>query len=223
MVILAYLYTIIMRELMRKRAFFLPVIFMALAAASCGVWNGLDSTSGSTPAPVQQPDIPPVAQTPPTPYPGRPSHGGNMPHGRYAKDTWNVYYQGRKVDGASASSFVDLGAGYGKDTWSVYYQGRKIDASSSSFVPLDDGYAKDTWCVYYQGRKIDASSSSFIPLGWGYAKDTWSVYYKGRKIKASLSSFVNLGRGYAKDAWNVYYNGEVVRDASPGSFNLPRR
>ncbi|MDL2230669.1 DKNYY domain-containing protein, partial [Alistipes sp. OttesenSCG-928-L06] len=31
----------------------------------------------------------------------------------YAKDNWNVFYGGRKVSGASASSFVDLGGGYG--------------------------------------------------------------------------------------------------------------
>ena len=44
-------------------------------------------------------------------------------HGAYSKDNWTVYYEGRKVKGASASSFTDLGGGYGKDDWTVFYRG----------------------------------------------------------------------------------------------------
>ena len=55
-------------------------------------------------------------------------------HGAYSKDNWTVYYEGRKVKGASASSFTDLGGGYGKDDWTVFYRGRKVEgASASSF------------------------------------------------------------------------------------------
>ncbi|MFQ7387519.1 MAG: DKNYY domain-containing protein [Alistipes sp.] len=39
-------------------------------------------------------------------------------------------FQGRKVGGASASSFENIGKGYGKDAWSVYYRGEKIDGAS---------------------------------------------------------------------------------------------
>ena len=45
--------------------------------------------------------------------------------GGYTKDSWSVYYRGRKVEGASASSFADLGGGYGKDNWKVFYEGRE--------------------------------------------------------------------------------------------------
>ena len=41
-----------------------------------------------------------------------------------------VFFQGRKVGGASASSFENIGKGYGKDAWSVYYRGEKIDGAS---------------------------------------------------------------------------------------------
>ena len=57
----------------------------------------------------------------------RPSRGRS-----YAKDAWNVYYRGWKVDGASASSFEDLGGGYGKDAWNVFYMGRKLEGVSPS-------------------------------------------------------------------------------------------
>ena len=62
-----------------------------------------------------------------------------------------------------------------------YFDGREIEgASASSFSILRDGYAKDTWNVYYCGVKMDgASSNSFKVLGYGYAKDTWNVYFDG--------------------------------------------
>lgn len=66
-------------------------------------------------------------------------------HGAYSKDNWTVYYEGRKVKGASASSFTDLGGGYGKDDWTVFYRGRKVEgASASSFESLGNGMGKDT-------------------------------------------------------------------------------
>ena len=51
--------------------------------------------------------------------------------GRYTKDSWSVYYRGRKVEGASVSSFADLGGGYGKDNWTVFYEGRKLEGASA--------------------------------------------------------------------------------------------
>ena len=113
-------------------------------------------------------------------------NNANTNNERYIKDTWNVYFRGQKVAGASASSFTDLGYGYGKDTWGVYYYGKKIDgATVSSFQILQPygGYAKDTWNVYFLENKVQgASSSSFQSLGNGYGKDTWYTYYQGKKI-----------------------------------------
>ena len=72
--------------------------------------------------------------------------------GRYTKDSWSVYYRGRKVEGASASSFADLGGGYGKDNWTVFYEGRKLEgASAMSFEYKGRGYGKDNWNTYFRG------------------------------------------------------------------------
>ena len=61
----------------------------------------------------------------------RPRRGG------YTKDSWRVYYRGREVKGASASSFEGLGGGYGKDNWKVYYRGRELSGTSpASFGKL---------------------------------------------------------------------------------------
>ncbi|ROS81185.1 hypothetical protein EEK90_13505 [Muribaculaceae bacterium Isolate-036 (Harlan)] len=124
-----------------------------------------------------------------------------------------VFFDGREIKGASASSFSILRDGYAKDTWSVYYCGAKMDgASSNSFKVLGFGYAKDTWNVYFDGKKINgASPESFKVLRDGYAKDTWNVYFDAVKIEgASPDSFKLLRGGYAKDTWNTYYFGRKI-------------
>ena len=44
----------------------------------------------------------------------------------YTKDSFRVFYKGKKIDGATASSFVVLDNGYAKDNFSTYYKGNKI-------------------------------------------------------------------------------------------------
>ena len=81
--------------------------------------------------------------------------------GGYTKDSWSVYYRGRKVEGASASSFADLGGGYGKDNWKVFYEGREVkDASASTFEYVGRGCAKDAWNSFFQGRKQSGITGS---------------------------------------------------------------
>ena len=85
--------------------------------------------------------------------------GPERRHRGYVKDDWSVWYRGRKVEGAVASSFSDLGGGYGKDAWTVFYGGRKMEgAAASSFAVLGGGYAKDAWRVYYRGEAIPGVS-----------------------------------------------------------------
>ena len=95
-----------------------------------------------------------------------------------------VFYLGKELIGANASSFKILKNGYAKDTWNVFYCGEKLTgASSNSFKVLKDGYAKDNWNVFYCGEKITgASSNSFKVLSDGYAKDNWNTYYLGQKV-----------------------------------------
>ena len=88
----------------------------------------------------------------------------------YVNDN-GVFFEGRRVEGASPSGFVALGDGYAKDVWAVYYFGNKINfASVESFQVSGYGYARDSWNVYYNGVKIDgASADSFRVLNDGYA------------------------------------------------------
>ena len=119
--------------------------------------------------------------------------------GRYTKDSWSVYYRGRKVEGASVSSFADLGGGYGKDNWTVYYRGWKVEgASASSFADLGGGYGKDNWTVFYEGRKLEgASAMSFEYKGRGYGKDNWNTYFRGEQLRPGQSPDGMLGGGYS--------------------------
>ena len=95
-----------------------------------------------------------------------------------------VFFEGRLVSDATASSFVDLGQGYAKDAFEVYYMGNKIEgATSKSFTVLKDGYAKDAFSAYYFGRKLEGSGINFQVLNNGYAKDNFYVWYRGQLVK----------------------------------------
>ena len=152
-------------------------------------------------------------------------HGGVHP-GRdrrpegYSKDSWTVYYRGLKVEGASASSFVDLGDGYGKDNWKVFYCGEEVKgASASSFESLGKGRGRDNWNTYLYGERQRANAKMTRTLGGGYSKDSWTVYYREREVEgAAAGSFVSLGGGYGKDAWTVFFQGRKVGGASASSF-----
>ena len=74
---------------------------------------------------------------------------------RYTVGKYEVFYDGRPVKDASASTFDVLGDGYAKDNWNVYYAGMIVkDAHPGSFKVLRDGYGKDAWGTFLHGRKI---------------------------------------------------------------------
>lgn len=103
--------------------------------------------------------------------------------------------------------------GYSKNSFDVFFRGKKIeDASANSFQVLSDGYAKDSFSAYYLGNKIENSTGgSFEALSWGYSKDSFNVYYHGCKIDGAMSGSFNVQQdGYAKDDFNVYYWGKKI-------------
>lgn len=110
---------------------------------------------------------------------------GNKHFKKYIISNSEVFYAGKRLLGASSSSFKDLGYGYGKDAFDVYFLGKKISgASASSFRLLKDGYCKDAFDVYYFGEKVKgASASSFKVDQDGYAHDAFSTFYFGKEIR----------------------------------------
>ena len=74
---------------------------------------------------------------------------------KYVVSRYDVMFDGRKVQGASANTFKDLHDGYAMDAFTVYYFGEKLNgAVSSSFRNLGAGYALDAFGVYYRGEKM---------------------------------------------------------------------
>lgn len=127
----------------------------------------------------------------PYPYPNDPVYPYPYPHEQaypyegYFKTSNSVLFNGRKIEGASPSSFVELGGGYAKDSFKVYFMGKPLTgASTLSMKYLGDGYASDAFSVYYLGRKVEGSTaSSFKLLGRGYAEDAFNTYYRGIKVR----------------------------------------
>lgn len=154
------------------------------------------------------------------PQPGNGYHIGDEFHGQYHPERLDymitrneVYFAGRRIAGASATTFKDLGEGYGKDAFDVYYYGEKIKgASASSFKVVGEGYSRDNFSAFFRGKEIKGSSgSTFKLIGQGYAKDAFDVYYYGEEIKgATPNSFKLDGNGYAHDAFHYYYYGKKV-------------
>jgi hypothetical protein len=86
-----------------------------------------------------------------------PSYTTYIPSQKYIKDTFNVYYNGRKVQDAVSNSFEDLGYGYGKDAFNVFYNGNTIPgAFALNFRLTGNGYATDSFNTYYYGRKLNS-------------------------------------------------------------------
>lgn len=104
-------------------------------------------------------DTAPGYHKPLRPGHGRPGDGVHHPDmecGDYHKTAFDVFYNGRKIEGAFASTFEILKNGYAKDAFHVYWKGEVVqDASSSTFKVLENGYAEDAFHTYYYGRRID--------------------------------------------------------------------
>ena len=91
----------------------------------------------------------------PDTYPSYPDEGYNPYYQEGYMVTSNaVLFNGKKISD-NPRSFRDLGWGYGKDNFEVYYMGRKIEgAMNSSFKVLKDGYAEDSFETYYRGKVV---------------------------------------------------------------------
>ena len=150
-------------------------------------------------------------------------HRGRHHRSPYFVSENKVYYDGREIEGASASSLSILRSGYAKDTWNVYYCGVKWmgrQATHSRYWAMAMRKTRGT-SILTVAKIEGASSDSFNILSDWYAKDTWNVYFDGKKINgASPDSFKVLRDGYAKDRWNVYFDSIKIEGASPDNFNV---
>lgn len=105
-------------------------------------------TIAATPIQAQHPQ-----ETHPTNASSHHHHRHEYP--RYYVGQIYVYFEGEKIEGASASTFTILSDGYAKDAWHVYFEGSKMsNVFSNSFRVLDNGYARDDWSLFLDGHKV---------------------------------------------------------------------
>ena len=153
----------------------------------------------------------------------------------YSFQQKGVFYGRQPVVGIDMSTFVDLGYGYAKDRYNVYFEGRILpfvdpltfrlripggiypdtypSYPDEGYNPYyQEGYMVTSNAVLFNGKKISDNPRSFRDLGWGYGKDNFEVYYMVSKIEGAMnSSFKVLKDGYAEDSFETYYRGKVVK------------
>lgn len=138
------------------------------------------------------------------------------------------------------SSFEILKKGYAKDKYNIFYNGVKLNNvyyNSFSILEIDHShskdrreeplsniygyYAKDKYQVFY-GEKIltGADPETIEMLSPKYVKDKRYAYIKGNIIEnADAISFTFVTGRFAKDKSHVYYLGKVISDY-PDSFQI---
>lgn len=146
----------------------------------------------------------------------------------YARDKNNVYYYGKKIDGADVLTFKviqesDDKEKATKDRNSVYWHGTKLkDADPVTFQLLKHGYKKDKNHVYYWRTLIkEADSDSFEILATLYSKDKNFVFYGEAIIKnADPQTFEHLNNLYSRDKNFVYSGASIIQNADKDTFQV---
>ncbi|MFZ6873469.1 DKNYY domain-containing protein [Undibacterium sp. Di27W] len=128
-------------------------------------------------------------------------------NGYFVKED-KVYYYGKPLNSALASTFKTIGGQYARyalDEKHVYFDGRLIEgADAGSFTGVSNPNAQ-------------AGEERFT-LFW---KDQAHVYLEGRILPgAKAAEFRHLGGRYGSDNQQVYYGWQVLQGGNPASFQL---
>ena len=153
----------------------------------------------------------------------------------YRKSHGQITFYGELIKGADQKSFIAINAQYAKDSNNVYYNGRILEeADPDTFEIVGSAgafgtYTKDKNYVWLGERKLeDADPSTFqFYKNSNYAKDINFVYHAGCKVKgADASSFEaitgnNIPHYYGKDKNYVYIGGKILEGVNPDTFVPP--
>ncbi len=89
----------------------------------------------------------------------------------YAKDKNNVYFYGRKLEGADSESFTII-------NFKLYFVDLKAYVEA-----MDSPYSKDKNNVYYKGNNVkEADTKSFTVIDFNFSKDKNNIYSYDKKI-----------------------------------------
>lgn len=140
----------------------------------------------------------------------------------YSKQGEDVFYKGKKISGAFASSFEDLGNNYGKDENFFYFCGKRmkqepkfIDFKTLEFPEAWEGYGKDSKALYYKSGNCKQPEILEVLMTntydeekkeniWGKG-DSYTLVYQWGKCKPSIYK-----KGEIKDytSWTQRYKNE---------------
>jgi DKNYY family protein len=143
----------------------------------------------------------------------------------YAKDRSKVYFDGRLLSGADATSFNVLErSGFAKDRNYGYVLDRPVSDDPGHFELIDGGLSKDSGAVYWtDGRVLSEDPAHFAIVSnndhYLYTKDSRTVQVNGNAIPgADPATFHVLNGAYAQDGRRIFYFTDPVVDADSASF-----
>jgi hypothetical protein len=143
----------------------------------------------------------------------------------YARDKSNVYFDGRPIPNADATSFELLDRpGFFKDRHHVYQLDRPISDDPAHFELLDGDLAKDSTAVYWSdGSVLSNDPTHFVILSnqdhYLFTKDGTTVHANGNPIAgADPATFRVLQGAYGRDDERVFYFSDQIADAAVESF-----
>lgn len=119
-------------------------------------------------------------------------------HYLFAKDSEEVFVNGRVIVGASPATFRVLEGAYSRDDATVFYFDAQINgAEAATFRPLEGPYAADDGRVYWMGKPIpDADPATFEVLNANFecAADRTHAYYRQTVIGGADPATFPSGR-----------------------------
>lgn len=119
-------------------------------------------------------------------------------HYLFAKDSEEVFVNGRVIVGASPATFRVLEGAYSRDDSTVFYFDAQIPgAEAATFGPLEGPYAADKRRAYWMGKPIpDADPATFEVLNANFecAADRTRAYYRQTVIRGADPATFPPGR-----------------------------
>lgn len=150
----------------------------------------------------------------------------------YTIEAEAVLFEGRRVKGADAATFEDLGGGLGRDRGAVWVGTRRQAADAASFEVLGEGHARDRDAVYHRmATKLKplkgADPATFESLGEFYGRDRRHVYFEAKRVRlkkgaGTAGSFREIGRPFGTDGAWLYFGAQQLDPPPAGAVDLSR-
>jgi hypothetical protein len=101
----------------------------------------------------------------------------------YAQKSDIFYYKAEKIVGTTGNIGKVLGYAYFTDTKRIFFQGKLVGLADASTFEVLHGYlARDKNFVFYRGVRVPVDKETVVSIDTNYFADTEGVYYWGKKV-----------------------------------------